>query len=328
MESFFLRSLENDRREAEFLEHLDTRRSSESDPQRPINILELNDRLSRIESFSERLYITSQDAAYRSAASIEEATSRLREVIDAAQSAANAARTSALSVKGDIQTASPDPSARREGLDVVREMTHALKTPLARISILSDTMVSTLSNEPEKQNQIKGIRSAVQVCQYYLDSFRASLSGGSFNLSGKDTEFKDSVRNAILTYISASEKKIGLHIDVPEKISLFPPYYAIATFLPLVENAIEASHDNDFIEILASEESKRLIVEIENQYHGRRPSDKMFEDGYTTKKSGGNEGLGLGIVRNFIAGLPGSTLTYSMRGRTRIVFTLVLESRA
>lgn len=283
----------------------------------------LSRRLDRMESFSERLYMTSQEMASRNSYVINEALEQLTSV---------SGRLSQDLSKAEARVTQPAIQAGRDivitqrGLDISKEMAHALKTPLARINVLSDIMASEAAIDPDRARHLSGIKSAVQVCQYYLDAFRSLLAGTSI-AGGDEAKFKTSLKNALLTYVSASSKEIGVLVDAPERIRALPTYYAIAVLLPLVENAVEASADGDLIEITITESDNLIEAVIENSFHGKRPNNSIFKDGYTTKGGSGNEGLGLGIVKNFLSGLPQSRLDFEIIGKSRVAFKVTMGAK-
>ncbi len=198
-------------------------------------------------------------------------------------------------------------------------ISHALLTPLSRI----DTIAKILNSNHESKeitSLLPDLKSALQICYTYLSAFRAT----SFKPSGF-IAFSTAIQNAANVYVRESSKVIELSISSPDQLASGNEYRLLAAALPLIENAVDASVDNDKIDIIVKEESDSVELTISNCVRSDFDISQLFMDGYSTKNDdmllGAHTGLGLGISRNLVGAIPGGNVTCAIIDGC-IVFTI------
>lgn len=285
--------------------------------------MDLSDRLLRMENFQRDLYSraieTSKDQTQQSRLLAME-ISRLRDEIQATQnrpilSSSSLARTAAAVERSSHKS------------DVTREISHALKTPLARIDAILEVLGDTSS--PNVIEQISSARSALQVCHYFLDAFRSLSFNDIFQKGEVEPDLYQSVLDAARAYATGSGKNLSLQVVLPNRTASIQPYYAVAVLMPLIENAVEASPPGSEIQISGAEVGGRLLINVKNRYEGPELSDEVYRDGFSTKtaaNSRSNEGLGLGISQNLLNGLDEGTLTHRVEGGI-VIFTVSMRAK-
>ena len=131
----------------------------------------------------------------------------------------------------------------------------------------------------------------------------------------------------------ASELKIDFTIDrnssfqdVPAEISRDLLVTIIGN---LVNNAFEAVRENEKKEkrvtLFLTDLGKELIIEVEDNGKGIHPkaNEQIFKEGFTTKKSNSNAGIGLSLVKKAIIDL-GGYITFSTNEGEGTVFTVAI----
>ncbi|ANU07672.1 sensor histidine kinase [Paraurantiacibacter namhicola] len=203
--------------------------------------------------------------------------------------------------------------------DLARDINHALKTPLSRLDTASALLEANVLDPLEASQRINN---ATQLCYYYLNSFRSLSVDYSPGSDTDHLDFNESVRKAIRIYTSDSGKDLGLQLNVPVSVSAVADYYAIATLMPLIENAVEASPDGGEIKVTGKEVDGELRIEISNHFNETPP--RNFEDrGVSSKPHKSNEGLGIAIVRAFLDPLLVGDLQFRVQKKEGILTVLV-----
>ncbi|MFM2486362.1 ATP-binding protein [Celerinatantimonas yamalensis] len=110
-------------------------------------------------------------------------------------------------------------------------------------------------------------------------------------------------------YSSAKEKGISIMFDPACELKTMPSSIGETEFISvignIIDNAIEATlKSNEIypIEVYLSENDNEVIIEVSDQGIGISLSDinDIFVQGYTSKQSKGNHGLGLHLVSSYI----------------------------
>ena len=131
----------------------------------------------------------------------------------------------------------------------------------------------------------------------------------------------------------ASELKVNFLIDrestfkdIPNEISRDLLVTIIGN---LVNNAFEAVRENDKEEkrvlLFLTDIGKELIIEVEDNGKGidSKNNDQIFKEGFSTKNTNSNAGIGLSLVQNAIHSLGGS-ITFSSNVGEGTIFTVAI----
>ncbi|MBO8156995.1 MAG: sensor histidine kinase [Bacillaceae bacterium] len=132
----------------------------------------------------------------------------------------------------------------------------------------------------------------------------------------------------------ASEKKIAFTIDENSSLAPLPDHITISKIITilgnLLDNAIDAvSQQKDKrVTFFATDIGHDIIFEISDNGKGipKDLLDKIFERGFSTKKSSGNHGYGLSNVQEIVEELNGSIEVQSQEGEGT-VFTVYLPKQ-
>lgn len=120
------------------------------------------------------------------------------------------------------------------------------------------------------------------------------------------------IEDNINRYIKQNKKDINISLEIKDNIYI-KRYYSLFTILNnLIINAIDASRENGFIEVLQEKDSKNLILTVRDNGEGIDEDiiPYIFNPGFTTKfdeNSGeASTGIGLSHVKNIVEDLQGS----------------------
>ncbi|MEO8399192.1 MAG: PAS domain S-box protein, partial [Ignavibacteriaceae bacterium] len=178
-------------------------------------------------------------------------------------------------------------------------LSHEIKTPLVSINMNIDMLSKGLDLPESKKKSFSIIKKEVKrldrllrnVLQY---SRQVELINSSVNLVNLIQNIKDFLEPILV------ERKISFENKLVDCIILGDYQKLQSAFLHLIENAIEAIHENGKIEISikTNERNAETLIYIKDSGCGLDESINIFEPFFTTKSSG--TGLGLPIAQKII----------------------------
>ncbi|WP_143645329.1 sensor histidine kinase [Streptomyces antioxidans] len=214
-----------------------------------------------------------------------------------------------------------DTSSERARL--TQEIAHSLRTPLAQIE------AAALSIDPQGRTEyesvaIQRIRGGVEICKSFISAYRnyGRLQEKVGN-SSSDSNL-DILKSAIELYRNASNKTLSAEFrDIPDSLDGYSNDFIIATLLPLLENAVEASPEDGTISIIFTQVQNFSTFTVANIFAGSAPTPSIFDRGYTTKND--HQGVGLSVSKGLIEGFAGGELRMNIENEM-IRFTVSLPS--
>lgn len=197
----------------------------------------------------------------------------------------------------EIQTYKP------ERTDSARAVAHEIKNQLSICDLYTEIIRKYCKkNDIESdtiENALSCLNRAVKMASNSLVTLKATE-----NLDLKQHNLKSIIGNAVdLTKVYFECKNINYEIenDVDKEI-LVDENNFIAVLINLVKNAVEAFGENvgdgKYIKIKTEEDGESAIIRIRNNAERITQPDMIFEEGFTTKKTG--SGLGLSICKKSI----------------------------
>ena len=197
----------------------------------------------------------------------------------------------------EIQTYKP------EKTDSARAVAHEIKNQLSICDLYTEIIRKFCKkNDIEAdtiENALNCLNRAVKMASNSLVALKAT---DGLNL--KPHNLKSIIDNAVdLTKVYFECKNIEYNIenDVDKEI-LVDENNFIAVLINLVKNAVEAFGENvgngKYIKIKTEEDGESAIIRIRNNAERITQPDMIFEEGFTTKKTG--SGLGLSICKKSI----------------------------
>ena len=199
-----------------------------------------------------------------------------------------------------------------------------------RLAILQQTKALAETNDPAYLPRIRdSLGAEVETLQRFVSDF-ADLTrepDAADFLPIELNAFADSVRKSAEPYAAQSGVRVELS-RLPGELWVRGDRYMLErAALNLVRNAIEASPPGAQVRILAMAEGARAALRVEDDGSGiaaaRLPG--LFENFFSTKRTGAHVGMGLANVRRIAAAHGGTVSVKSAEGKGS-TFSLLLPS--
>ena len=132
---------------------------------------------------------------------------------------------------------------RRELQTLVSDISHQVKTPVANLKMVTDTLLAKPVTEQERRDFLQGIRSQTDKLEFLVQSMgKASrLETGAITLEKKDGPLLDTLAQAMSGIVYGAEQKgISVEVQCPEdlRVSHDSKWTAEALF-NLLDNAVK-----------------------------------------------------------------------------------------
>lgn len=208
----------------------------------------------------------------------------------------------------------------------IREISHALNTPISYIEVLLEAAAATTENTPELTNLISELQSSINICKAYLASFRGLTLISAASSLWSPTSLNAAIESAFAVYTKAAVQELSLAATLPERISGYANHLIVSIMLPLIENAIDASPPRSTIDIRYQQNNGTVAIIITNATVSI-PTPEILEDGFSTNP--GHDGLGLTIVRHLLSTITGANLLFDVDAQSKkVTFTVSLPMEA
>jgi len=218
----------------------------------------------------------------------------------------------------------------------VSDVSHELKTPLATIKLICDSIVATQNPDPEMIQEFLGDLSDEVDRLTRIVERLLTLTKMDSNQNSAKVEPVDFVvmLNAVVRKLvpNAEAKDIALcsELNVDYLSPMFLDYDKIwEAIYNIVDNAIKYTPHGGFVRLILEKNSTSVSVKIEDNGPGipETEQDKIFErfyrlDDSRTRDTGGT-GLGLAIAKEAIL-LHGGTITAGNSPEGGSIFTITL----
>jgi signal transduction histidine kinase len=193
------------------------------------------------------------------------------------------------------------PFSQRADPDVVTELAHGLKTPLAHLeSVLTSAADGHLT--PEERTEML---ESIDLCKATIAGFR-EVSRVAAGAEGWTADLKQGVEALHRLHATSCMKSPSLSHNLPSSIDSYSTNYVLAMLTPLIENAIEASPLDGLIRILFTDGDSEILISVTNETTDSVDEEMVFGEGRSTKP--GHEGRGVSIARH-LAEASGGTLS-------------------
>ncbi len=218
----------------------------------------------------------------------------------------------------------------------VSDVSHELKTPLATIKLICDSIVSTPDPDAEMLREFLSdlsdeVDRLTRIVESLLALTRMDSGKAQLKLVPVDTA---AMLHAIVRNLTpkASEKGIVLYSNFTEELSheLMLDYDKIwEAVYNIVDNAIKYSPEEGFVRVSLHKEDKFAIVRVEDNGPGIPEAEKerIFERFYrlddSRARDTGGTGLGLAIAKEAVA-MHGGTIMVSSEGEVGSIFSIYL----
>ena len=190
---------------------------------------------------------------------------------------------------------------RRELQTLVSDISHQVKTPVANLKMVTDTLLAKPVTEQERREFLQGIRSQTDKLEFLVQSMgKASrLETGAVTLEKKDVPLLDTLAQAMSGIVYGAEQKgISVEVQCPDdlRVSHDSKWTAEALF-NLLDNAVKYTPAGGKISV--SVEQWEMYVKLDVTDTGRGiPEGRqaaIFRRFYREEEVHDQPGVGIGL---------------------------------
>ena len=190
---------------------------------------------------------------------------------------------------------------RRELQTLVSDISHQVKTPVANLKMVTDTLLAKPVTEQERREFLQGIRSQTDKLEFLVQSMgKASrLETGAVTLEKKDAPLLDTLAQAMSGIVYGAEQKgISVEVQCPDdlRVSHDSKWTAEALF-NLLDNAVKYTPAGGKISV--SVEQWEMYVKLDVADTGKGiPENRqaaIFRRFYREEEVHDQPGVGIGL---------------------------------
>ena len=190
---------------------------------------------------------------------------------------------------------------RQELQTLVSDISHQVKTPVANLKMVADTLLAKPVTEQERRDFLQGIRSQTDKLEFLVQSMgKASrLEAGAVTLGKKDSPLLDTLAMACSGIVYGAEKKgIAVEVDCPEdlRVSHDSKWTAEALF-NLLDNAVKYTPAGGKISVSVEQWEMYVKLDVTDTGKGIPESRQaaIFRRFYREEEVHDQPGVGIGL---------------------------------
>ena len=190
---------------------------------------------------------------------------------------------------------------RQELQMLVSDVSHQVKTPVANLKMVTDTLLSKPVTEEEQLEFLKGIRNQTDKLEFLFQALvkTSRLETGAIRLEKKDALLIDTLAMALSGIVYAAEKKnISVTVDCPEDLILShdSKWTAEAVF-NLLDNAVKYTPAGGAIRISVEQWEMYVKLSVSDTGKGISESNQaaIFRRFYREEEVHEQQGVGIGL---------------------------------
>ena len=190
---------------------------------------------------------------------------------------------------------------RRELQTLVSDISHQVKTPVANLKMVTDTLLAKPVTEQERREFLQGIRSQTDKLEFLVQSMgKASrLETGAVTLEKKDVPLLDTLAQAMSGIVYGAEQKgISVEVQCPEdlRVSHDSKWTAEALF-NLLDNAVKYTPTGGKISVSVEQWEMYVKLDVTDTGRGIPESRQaaIFRRFYREEEVHDQPGVGIGL---------------------------------
>ena len=190
---------------------------------------------------------------------------------------------------------------RRELQTLVSDISHQVKTPVANLKMVTDTLLAKPVTEQERREFLQGIRSQTDKLEFLVQSMgKASrLETGAITLEKKDVPLLDTLAQAMSGIVYGAEQKgISVEVQCPEdlRVSHDSKWTAEALF-NLLDNAVKYTPAGGKISVSVEQWEMYVKLDVADTGKGIPESSQaaIFRRFYREEEVHNQPGVGIGL---------------------------------
>lgn len=214
--------------------------------------------------------------------------------------------------------------------NLISDISHQLKTPLATLIIYNDLLVDDIIGDEKKKEIFETSRVVLSKMQWLIINLLklATLESSALEFKKENCIVKDVVIDSINKLkAKVNEKNITIDLAISNETLILDKGWTEEAFINVIKNAIEHSNYNDEIKIYSEDTLVyyKLIVEDFGEGIDEKDILNVFKRFYKGKSSSKDSiGIGLALCKSIIEGQGGSVSIESKKGYgTKFIFTFV-----
>ena len=190
---------------------------------------------------------------------------------------------------------------RRELQTLVSDISHQVKTPVANLKMVTDTLLAKPVTEQERRDFLQGIRSQTDKLEFLVQSMgKASrLETGAVTLEKKDVPLLDTLAQAMSGIVYGAEQKgISVEVQCPDdlRVSHDSKWTAEALF-NLLDNAVKYTPTGGKISVSVEQWEMYVKLDVTDTGRGIPESRQaaIFRRFYREEEVHDQPGVGIGL---------------------------------
>ncbi|WP_304634984.1 sensor histidine kinase KdpD [uncultured Oscillibacter sp.] len=190
---------------------------------------------------------------------------------------------------------------RRELQTLVSDISHQVKTPVANLKMVTDTLLAKPVTEQERRDFLQGIRSQTDKLEFLVQSMgKASrLETGAITLEKKDVPLLDTLAQAMSGIVYGAEQKgISVEVQCPDdlRVSHDSKWTAEALF-NLLDNAVKYTPAGGKISVSVEQWEMHVKLDVTDTGKGIPESRQaaIFRRFYREEEVHDQPGVGIGL---------------------------------
>ena len=190
---------------------------------------------------------------------------------------------------------------RRELQTLVSDISHQVKTPVANLKMVTDTLLAKPVTERERRDFLQGIRSQTDKLEFLVQSMgKASrLETGAITLEKKDVPLLDTLAQAMSGIVYGAEQKgISVEVQCPDdlRVSHDSKWTAEALF-NLLDNAVKYTPAGGRISVSVEQWEMYVKLDVTDTGKGIPESRQaaIFRRFYREEAVHDQPGVGIGL---------------------------------
>ena len=190
---------------------------------------------------------------------------------------------------------------RRELQTLVSDISHQVKTPVANLKMVTDTLLAKPVTEQERRDFLQGIRSQTDKLEFLVQSMgKASrLETGAITLEKKDVPLLDTLAQAMSGIVYGAEQKgISVEVQCPDdlRVSHDSKWTAEALF-NLLDNAVKYTPAGGKISVSVEQWEMYVKLDVTDTGRGIPESRQaaIFRRFYREEEVHDQPGVGIGL---------------------------------
>ena len=190
---------------------------------------------------------------------------------------------------------------RRELQTLVSDISHQVKTPVANLKMVTDTLLAKPVTEQERRDFLQGIRSQTDKLEFLVQSMgKASrLETGAITLEKEDSPLLDTLAQAMSGIVYGAEQKgISVEVQCPDdlRVSHDSKWTAEALF-NLLDNAVKYTPAGGKISVSVEQWEMYVKLDVADTGKGIPESRQaaVFRRFYREEEVHNQPGVGIGL---------------------------------